>query len=139
MKRKKYTDQEREILLKNKNVLEVGKTNIKYCPKFKLKAVEEYYAGNTPQTIFLNANFDINLIGRENPERCLGRWRSIYKKYGEQGLLEEQRGKGKGGGRPRTRGLSLEEKVKHLESRNAYLEAENDFLKKLKALERGLI
>jgi transposase-like protein len=135
--RKKFTDQEKEILLKNKNILNVSDRNIKYSPEFKVKAVKEYYAGNTPQIIFLNAEFDIDLIGRKTPERCLRRWRNTYKKSGELGLLEDQRGKG--AGRPKTKELSLEEKVKYLESRNAYLEAENEFLKKLKALERGLI
>ena len=54
-------------------------------------------------------------------------------------MLSEQRGQGKGGGRPRIKELTPEEKVKYLESRIAYLEAENDFLKKLKALKGGLI
>lgn len=137
MKRKKFTEQEKEILLKNKNILDVSETTIKYCPEFKVKAVKEYYAGNSPIMIFLNANFDINLIGRENPEKCVKRWRYIYKEQGEQGLLKDKRGKG--AGRPRTKPLSIEEEVKQLKARNAYLEAENDFLKKLKALERGLI
>ncbi len=132
MKRKKFTDQEKKLLLKNENVIEVRETNVKYSPKFKLKAVQEYYAGNTPQTIFLNAGFDINLLGKKNPERSISRWRNIYKKLGEQGLLNEQRGQRKGGGRPRTKELSLEEKIK-------YLEAENEFLKKLKALEGGVV
>jgi len=134
VKRKKFTEQEKEILLKNENVLDVRETNIKYSPQFKLKAVGEYYQGNSPIKIFLNAKFDVDILGRENPEKCLNRWKKTYKKMGEQGLLEEQRGKSKGCGRPRTKELTLEEKVKYLESRNAYLEAENDFLKKLKAL-----
>ncbi len=135
MKRKKFTDEEKEILLKNENVLDVSETSIKYSPQFKLKAIEEYYQGNSPIKIFLNAKFDVDIVGRENPERCLNRWKKTYKKLGEQGLLEEQRGQSKGGGRPRTKEFTVEEKVKYLESRNAYLEAENDFLKKLKTLE----
>jgi transposase len=139
LKRKKFTDQEKQILLKNENILGISDTNIKYCPKFKTKAVKEYYQGNSPMKIFLNAKIDIDILGRENPERCLSRWKQTYKKLGKKGLLDETRGRGKGGGRPRTRELTLEEKVKFLETRNAYLEAENDFLKKLKALRGGLI
>ena len=139
MKRKKFTDQEKEILLKNENILDVSDTNIKYCPKFKLKAVEEYYQGNSPMKIFLNVKINIDIMGKENPERCLNRWKKAFKKLGEEGLLSEQRGQGKGGGRHRTKEFTIEEKVKYLESRNAYLEAENDFLKKLKALKGGLI
>jgi len=137
MKRMKFTDQEKEILLKNENVVDVGETKIKYSAKFKLKAVQEYYAGNTPQTIFLNADFDIDLIGRKNPEKNVKRWRNIYKAQGEQGLLEKRRRKVTG--KQRTKPLSLEEEVKQLKAKNVLLEAENNFLKKLKALERGLI
>ena len=135
MKRKKFTEQEKEILLENEYVITVSERNIKYNPKFKLRAVQEYYAGDTPLIIFLNAKFNIALIGRETPQRCLKRWKNLYKKLGEKGLLDDKRGKSKNGGRPRTKELTLEEEVKTLKSRNAYLEAENDFLKKLKALE----
>jgi transposase len=134
MKRETYTDQERESLLTNPNVLKIGNSNITYCPEFKLKAIKEYTDGKFPMQIFIDAGIDVSILGAENPGRCLARWKKSYKKQGEKGLLDEQRGKL---GRPRTKELTIEEKVKYLESRNAYLEAENEFLKKLKALERG--
>jgi hypothetical protein len=135
VRRKKYTDQEKEILLKNENILDVSDTNVKYYPKFKVKAVEEYNQGNPPIKIFSNAWIDVDILGRENPERCIRRWRNTFNKLGKEGLLNERRGKSKGGGRPRTRELTLEE----AKARIAYLEAENEFLKKLEALERGLM
>lgn len=131
MKRKGYTDQEKEILLKNENILSVSSTNIKYCPRFKLRAVTEYYEGVSPIQIFINSGINIEIIGRENPQRCLKRWKNIFKKNGKKGLLEEQRGKSQRGGRPRTKPLTLKE----AEARIALLEAENEFLKKLKDLE----
>jgi transposase len=136
VRRKKFTDQETEILLKNENILSVSDTNIKYCPEFKLKAIKEYNDGKFPMQIFMDAGINIEIIGSENPGRCVDRWRRTYKTQGEKGILEEQRGKT---GRPRIRELSIEEKLKKAEARITYLEAENDFLKKLKALERGLI
>ncbi|MGM1022851.1 MAG: hypothetical protein ACQEXV_20635 [Bacillota bacterium] len=33
------------------------------------------------------------MIRRENPNRCLKRWRKTFASQGEAGLLEEQRGK----------------------------------------------
>lgn len=63
------------------------------------------------------------------------RWRETYEKYGELGLEGERRGKGSTG-RPSSKDLSTEEKLKKAEARIKYLEAENEFLKKLDELER---
>lgn len=144
MRNKKFTDQEKKILLENPNILKVGDSQITYSSEFKLKAIDEYNNGKMPIPIFTDAQINIDILGRKNAQRALERWRSIVKKFGEAGLLEDQRGKslsGKSlnGGRPKTKPLSIEEKIKQLKARNAYLEAENDFLKKLKALKGGMI
>jgi transposase len=85
--------------------------------------------------IFLRAGFDVDIIGQKKPKDCLNRWRKSYHLQGEAGLLEEQRGKGSPGKRP-TGDLSIEEKLKRAETRIKLLEMENDFLKKLEALEK---
>jgi hydrogenase maturation factor len=92
MKRKEFTDQEVEILLKNENILKVGSSNVTYKPDFKIKAVKEYNNGKTPIQIFVEAGIAIDILGRENAKRSLTRWRNAYKKLGDKGLLEEQRG-----------------------------------------------
>jgi len=138
MKRKRFTDQEKQELLKNPNILKVGDCSITYNPDFKIHAVKAYYTGKSPFKIFIETSFDLKLIGKEQPESCLKRWRKIFKKLGVEGLLSEARGCSKGGGRPRIKPLSIEEEIKQLKARNALLEAENDFLKKLKGLEGGL-
>ena len=137
MKRKKYTDQEKEILLKNQNILKVGDSNVTYSSEFKLKAIKEYNNGKMPMSIFIDAGINIDILGRKNAQRSLERWLKIVKIQSESGLIEDQRGKNVG--RPRIKELSKEDQLKKYEVRIAYLEAENDFLKKLKALERGLI
>lgn len=53
----------------------------------------------------------------------------------EAGLLEERRGKGSSG-RPVSRELSDQEKLRLAEARIKLLEAENELLKKLEAIER---
>ena len=50
--------------------------------------------------------------------------------------MVENRGKGRGGGRPKTKGITPEDRIKRLEAENAYLKAENDFLAKLRAKRR---
>ncbi len=139
MKRKRFTDQEKEELLKNTNILKIGDCSITYNPSFKIEAIKSYQDGKSLSQIFIEAGFDLQVIGRKQPNSCLKRWRKIFKGKGEEGLRVESRGSAKVGSRPRTKSLSLEEEIKQLKSRNALLEAENDFLKKLKALEAGLM
>ena len=139
MKRKKFTDQEKQELLKNPNILNVGDCGITYNPAFKIQAINKYQQGEMPIQIFNEAGFNLQIIGKEQPKSCLKRWRKTIKEKGKEGLISEARGSAKTGGRPRTKPLSLEEEVKKFKAKNALLEAENEFLKKLKSLERGLI
>lgn len=132
---KLFSEQEIKQLEANPNVQHVTERTITYNPAFKLEAVKAYEAGKTPMEIFLLAGFDVDAIGREKPKKSLKRWRHIYATRGETGLLEDQRGKGSSG-RPSIGDLSIEEKLKRAEARIKLLEAENDFLKKLEALEK---
>lgn len=128
----------RERFLRNRNVLKVSETTITYCPAFKVEAVRANLAGKLPQLIFIEAGFDVDLIGREIPSRCLRRWRAIFTERGEEGLRSEQRGR-KSTGRPLERELSVEEKLRRAEARVRYLEKENELLKKLDAIERSVV
>jgi transposase len=117
----------------NTNVLHVSDRSIAYQPAFKLAAVKSYHEGKTPLEIFVEAGFNVDIIGRENPNRCLKRWRRTYDSQGKDGLMDDQRGKGSTG-RP-VSNLSFDKKLEQAEARIKFLEAENDFLKKLEALE----
>lgn len=134
-KSKVLTDYEMKQLELNPNVQHVTDKTITYASAFKLASVKAYEDGQTPMEIFLRAGFDIDIIGHDKPKKSLKRWRDMYKTRGEIGLLEDQRGK-KSTGRPSTKELSIEEKLKRAEARIKLLEAENDFLKKLEALEK---
>jgi transposase len=136
MKHNKFTDQEKEILLKNPCILKIGARNLTYSNEFKLKAIKEHQNGKMPMQIFIDARINVDIIGREKPKWCLKSWNKIVKNQGETALIEEQRGNI---GRPRTAKLSTDEQLKKAKAQIAYLKAENDFLKKLKALERGSI
>ncbi|EOS53477.1 hypothetical protein SAMN02744124_03206 [Paenibacillus barengoltzii J12] len=132
---KLFTEQQRKQLESNPNVQHVTDRTITYTPSFKLAAIKAYQEGKTPMEIFLNAGFDIAAIGNEKPKKCLKRWREQYQKLGEAGLLEDRRGKNSVG-RPSQGELSVEQKLKRAEARIKLLEAENELLKKLEALER---
>jgi hypothetical protein len=42
---------------------------------------------------FRDCGFDISLIGKRNPVNTLARWRKIYDRLVEDGLINELRGK----------------------------------------------
>lgn len=135
MKRKKFTDQQKQELEKNPNVLKVGDGNVTYQPLFKIHAIKEYQKGKSPNMIFNEAGLDLEMVGNDRPESSLRRWRKIFKNQGEQGLLKEVRGTRKGIGRSRVKPLTLKEAKAQI----ALLKTENEFLKKLDLIERGLM
>lgn len=130
-----YTEYQMKELEKNPNVARVSDRSISYHSAFKIKAVKEYHAGKTPSQIFIENGFNLDVIGKDQPKRSLKRWRDTFEKFGEVGFESERRGKGSSG-RPASKELSAEEKLKKAEARIKFLEAENDFLKKLEVLER---
>ncbi|MNO97350.1 hypothetical protein D3C76_890560 [compost metagenome] len=130
-----FSEHDMRLLEANPNVQHVSQTNISYTAEFRLAAIRANQEGKTPVEIFVNAGFNLDIIGHTKPKHCLKRWRDLYAVYGEQGLLEERRGKGSTGRRP-AGSLSAEEELKRAQAKIKLLEAEVDFLKKLDALER---
>lgn len=134
MKRKPYSVQEKEELLKSKAIEKVTNSSATYSKEFKIFAVGEYIAGKMPLQIFIEAGINVNILGREQPERCLRRWRKIHNEYGIDRLLKENRGMGSSG-RPSKKVLTTEEKLAKLERENEILKEQVSFLKKLRGWE----
>ena len=115
MKKKQFTEEEKEKLLNNPFVYSIGTVSVFYTNEFKEKALKEYQKGKSAKQIFIEAGFDLDIIGSKNTVHNLSEWRknvNMGRKY----------------------------KNKYAELKNAlnkiiYLEAENAFLKKLEALE----
>ena len=131
MVKKVYTKEQKEFLLRNRNVSKCGKGVITYATEFKIKAVRQYHQEYmTPKEIFVEAGFDIDLIGKNKPKNCLERWGNIYKGKGVSGLLESSGTRG----RPKkAKDKSDKKRIERLELEIEYLKAENDFLAKLRA------
>jgi hypothetical protein len=125
-----FSEKDRRSLKSNPLVQSVGPNQVQFTAKFKTKALELHAEGLRPSDIFLKLGVDPNLFLKDYPKKCLSRWRKIVDMHGEKGLEQERRGKG-ATGRPKR--LELKDE-KDLLARIAYLEAENDFLKKLRAL-----
>jgi ribosomal protein L17 len=132
MSKRIFTKEQIKELHRNPNVERCSEKSITYCKSFSVSAVRQYYEGLPPKVIFAQAGFNINLIGLETPKRCLTRWRKVYRNKGSSELLTENRGRNKAGGRPKTNWLNDKEKIRYLETKVAYLKAENAFLAKLR-------
>lgn len=131
-----FTQDQIKRLLENENVQKCSLKSITYSKKFKLKAIKQYYEdGCSPNMIFREAGFDIDIIGRDKPGWCLSRWRKTYSSKGKNGLLRENRGV-QSSRSPKVKFKNDKEKIKYLEAKIAYMNAENDFLAKLRGLKR---
>ena len=135
MSKKLFTEQEIEILRKNKYVKRVGAKGITYTDELKHFAISKSEEGLMSTEIFELADFDLSIIGRNRPKKALDRWKVAYKKSGVMGLQDTRK---KSSGRPLQRELSLEEENERLRAKNNFLEVQLEFQKKLDMIERGV-
>ena len=131
-----FNDNQIKELLKNKNVLRCSTKSITYSQEFKIRAVKQYFEeGMGPHQIFEEAGFSRAWLGEYRARNALGLWRNKYKKDGQEALRKETRG-GAGQSKKRMSHKDDKKKIEYLETKIAYLEAENDFLAKLRGLKR---
>lgn len=120
------TQEQQYILLKNPNVENVTDCSIKYTDQFKQVALELNSQGVTAKQIFKDAGIDLKIIGKDAPNNSLGNWKQ----------------KAKSNVKKSTKYLATQSKknaaLKAVLDENKYLRAENEFLKKLQALEEIL-
>jgi transposase len=124
----KFSENDRDLLNKNSAILKVTASNVTYTTEFKAKAVKLLQTGKSATDIFSEAGIDTTLFGDNYAQKSITRWENAIAEHGEKGLKTERRGVGATG---RPKGV----KFKSIEEENAYLRAENEFLKKLRALE----
>lgn len=129
-----FTPQQRSKLLANRNVEDVTEKSVSYTSAFKIKAVQQYFDGASPDQIFVDAGIPINFFKEKYSKFCLKRWVKKFRTGGEDSLKEETRGSGSHG-RPkkeRPEDLTYEELLSLVEIQKGALEE----LKKQNALER---
>ena len=136
MSKKLFTDEEVNILSKNKYVKNVTNKGITYTDEFKKLFIIENESGKFPRQIFEDAGFDIDILGMKRIKSSGSRWRAAYKYGGANGLQDNRK---YNTGRPTTKNLSLEEKYARLEAQIKLLKAENELLKKLDMIERRVL
>lgn len=127
MREREFTPAERALLESNVNVLKVGNSNIIYTKEFKRHAINLCNEGVSVNNIFHDAGIDLSIFPHNYAKYTLKRWRKTQGSHKEQ-QVPKRRGRQKD-----VSNMTREE----MEAKIAYLEAENDFLKKLQALELG--
>lgn len=86
--------------------------------------------------VFEQAGFNVEMIGMKRIEAAASRWKLAYKKSGLVGLKDTRQ---MNSGRRLNRELTAQEQTAKLEAKIKLLEAENELLKKVYLMERGLL
>ena len=124
-------ESERSRLLKNPVVEKITDSHVVYTVEFKKSAVGKYLSGQSPRQIFTDAGINTSYFNEDYAKKSIFRWKKVLEDDGPGGLATEKRGR-KASGRPKK--VFDPSDLQSVLDRVAYLEAENDFLKKLKAL-----
>lgn len=127
----KLSEADKKALLSSKYVSKITGSQVTFTASFKIKAVEMNLKGKPPIDIFLALGIDPTYFLPDYPKKSIHRWKESYLKDGKGAFKEEKRGKGSKG---RPKKSYDPEDMDSVMARLAYLEAENDFLKKLHAL-----
>jgi len=135
MSKKLFTECQIEILSKNKYVKKVSIKGITYSDEFKRIFISKNERGKFPRQIFEEYGFDMEIIGESRIRSSGKRWRAAFRKNGIAQLQDTRKFNS---GRPSECNLSIEEKYEKLQAKIKLLEAENELLKKLEMLERGV-
>lgn len=133
MSKKLFTEDEINILSKNKYVKNITSKSITYTNEFRMLFINENKNGKSTIKVFNEHGFGTEILGVDRIKSVGKRWRKLYKEDGIVGLTDARI---HSSGRPSTKNLSLEEKYARLEAKMRLLKAENELLKKLDMIER---
>jgi transposase len=123
-----FSSEQIATLQRNPCVFSCTRNSVNYTYEFKQRALALRKEGISAREIWKRSGFNIYWWKKEYFKGTLRDWKKIVKKNGVEGLL-------KPGGIQFDRGPNEtnKDKLKRLELQVKYLEAENDFLAKLRA------
>jgi hypothetical protein len=124
----KFSEGQIEKLRLNPCVFNCTTSSVNYTVEFKKRALELSDNGISAKEIWLRSDFDTSWWRKGYFRETIRDWKKIVAQKGIEGLI-------KSGGIQFDKGPSLNssDKVKRLELQVKYLQAENDFLAKLRA------
>ena len=119
----KFTKEDKELLEKNPNIQAVLSNQVLYTKDFKEKAVKEYENGKTANQIFQEAGINTSILSKQYDyaSKTISKWRNANR---ERINIHNHKKKTN----------AKDSAYQKLLKRNEYLEAENEFLKKLQML-----
>jgi hypothetical protein len=98
------SDYQRKELLLNPNVEKITEKHVVFTSKFKIKAVELYFDGKSPNNIFEDAGIKTHYFKPKYSQLCIKKWKKKYLEQGKESFSIELRGSSKVG-RPRKENL----------------------------------
>ena len=119
----KFNEEQIKKLEKNPNILRVLPDKILYTQEFKEKAMQEYALGKSARQIFIEAGFNLSELSQisDYASRILSKWRKAKQNNNIHFSPKKKR-------------KEKQTDYQKMKARLEYLEAENEFLKKLSAL-----
>lgn len=120
-------------LKEHKYVENATEWTVNFTEEFKQLAYDEYHRGKSTKEIFEEAGFDIEKLGRKRLENFR---RSVMNGADREGGFADKR-KDKGKQAPQSTEAQMAKRIRQLEHQVAYLEQENDFLKKIRSVEEA--
>lgn len=126
-----YSSDQIAQLQKNPCVWQVSEKTISYTYEFKKRALDLYAQGIKPDDIWRQAGFDISIWKQDYCRYTIKDWKRLVKRGGLESLTNPSGVQADGGYR---KAKSPEaDRVRRLELKVRYLEAENSFLARLRA------
>ena len=129
-----FTDEQLRLLEENPYVVKASKKSITYSEEFKELNWIDYQNGMQPIEIFKKYGFDPYALGSRRRDNFTNR---LKKQAAREDGFKDTRSKNSG--RPSTKELSLEVQLERLKHKNEVLQQENDFLKRVRFINRKQI
>lgn len=120
-------------LNENPNVDKATEWTISFTKEFKQLAYDEYQRGKSMREVFMEAGFDVEKLGEKRMQNF--RQKLLARVGNESGFADKRKDKSQQA--PPSTEAQMMKRIRELEHRNAYLEQENEFLKKIQELEKA--
>jgi len=131
MSRHVFTDEQIKELNNNPYVISVTSKYINYSEKFKELFLEDYSNGMSPIDIFKKYGFDPDTLGEQRRHNFIKRIKRQSQRL--DGFKDMRK---VNSGRPRTKDVTPEERIQQLNHKIDILKQENDFLKRVRSINR---
>lgn len=129
-----FTDEQVEELRMNPYVVSATEKYINYSEEFKELFLIDYQNGILPSEIFRKYGFDPKVIGKQRRNNFV---RNVKRQSERAEGFKDTRKDNSG--RPSTKDLTPKEEIARLKQKNKILQQENDFLKRVRFINKKQI